>query len=535
MIQQTPDDTKSTEGVEELRRACEKVVTEAFTYCPVTYIEDGRLIVQGDRSGEYSAKLEKFNDAGVAAKTAMRLIPSLPLNKPKDHWLGAEDERTDNSLATRFIAHAGEDLRYVPPWRKWLVWDGRRFKLDEGSTLVLSKGRDFAKSLWHELAKFQAVNTDESLQDVVASYVKGSNRGNAIKTFLDLAKADRRVITEFESLNANPKLLNCLNGTYDLENGDFTAHLPTDLITQLANVRYEPGATCPKWEGAVDLIFDGDTDLVRYVRQMLGYSLSGDTGEHILPIAWGKGNNGKSTIWNTVLELAGDYGTLANDSLLLGDKNSHPTDKAQLYQKRIVAISEPEQGSQMRESRVKELTGDSFITARRMREDFWTFRRTHTFWLSTNHLPRVKGTDTGIWRRIKLIPFKVNLSDKVDPIKDFHLWLAEYEGPGILNWLLAGYHDYQANGFVEPVSVREAGETYKGDEDHVGRFVDECCQIGEPLSVGASKLYDAYKRWGGHWSATAFGKEMSERYTKQRTNRGNVYSGIAERFSSSAV
>ena len=108
------------------------------------------------------------------------------------------------------------------------------------------------------------------------------------------------------------------------------------------------------------------------------------------------------------MDVLGDYASLANDELLMGEKQNHPTEKAALYQKRFVAISEPERSSKLRESRVKELTGDRMITARRMHEDFWTFSRTHTFWLSTNHLPRINGTDEGIWRRVKLIPFSVD-------------------------------------------------------------------------------------------------------------------------------
>ena len=168
-----------------------------------------------------------------------------------------------------------------------------------------------------------------------------------------------------------------------------------------------------------------------------------------------------------------------------------------------------------------------------MREDFWVFRRSHTFWLSTNHLPRVSGTDEGIWRRIKLIPFEVDLRDKVDPIPDFHMVLAKEEGPGILNWLLDGYRQYvQQGGFDEPEAVKRSGDTYRRNQDDLGEFIEECCVVGDGY-YGASKyLYETYQAWGGKWSKTAFGRAMGDRYEKDVPTAGEfrrqtMYHGIA--------
>lgn len=168
-------------------------------------------------------------------------------------------------------------------------------------------------------------------------------------------------------MNEHPLLLNLQNGIFNLTSGELEPHYQECLLTQIANVEFQKNATCPQWSAAIELIFDRDKELIRYVQQLFGYSLSGDTGEHILPIAYGSGCNGKSFIWNVVFELTGEYAGLANDSLLMGMKDNHPTEKAFLYQKRFVPISEPEQSSKLRESRVKELTGDGTITARRMK------------------------------------------------------------------------------------------------------------------------------------------------------------------------
>ena len=129
-------------------------------------------------------------------------------------------------------------------------------------------------------------------------------------------------------------------------------------------------------------MFGGDQALIDYIQRVFGYSISGDCGEAILPIALGGGENGKSTIWNPIIEIMGDYGYVAPESLIMGDGQEHPTSMASLMGKRVVCVQEPQKGVRLNEARVKDLTGDQVVTARRMREDFWTFRRTHTFWIS---------------------------------------------------------------------------------------------------------------------------------------------------------
>lgn len=328
------------------------------------------------------------------------------------------------------------------------------------------------------------------------------------------------------------------NGTIDLTTGELRPHDPADRITQLAPVEYDPDAECPKWLETLELVFDGAHDLIGYVQKLLGYSISGDTGEHILPLCYGSGNNGKSTIWNPVLELLGDYAALGNESLLLGDKHSHPTEIAFLYQKRFLPISEPEHGVRLRESRVKELTGDRTITARRMKEDFWSFTRTHTFWISTNHLPPIRGRDEGIWRRVKLIPFTVDLSNKVKPIKGFDRWLVQNEGPGILAWLVRGFMAYQREGLIEPEAVTERTQKFRDDSDPLGDFLAEYCEIDDGMVATASELFEAYsspEKFGGKWTKAAFGRAMAERFKKDRPTSGEyrsktIYHGIAVKW-----
>lgn len=442
--------------------------------------------------------------------------------------------QTDTANAARFADLHDRQVLFVPPWGKWLSWDGSRWADDSG-TGVQQRAVRYAVSLWDCLPTMSLRLSRNEFNALVA-FIRSTNQSPRIASFLKLAQSRENLVCPVEELNSDPMLLNVVNGTIDLSTGKLRPHNPADRLTQVTKVAYDSEAKCPKWEETLRLIFDGDLELIGYVQRLLGYSLSGSTGEHILPIAYGKGNNGKSTVWNTIAELLGDYASLANEELLLGDKSNHPTERAALYQKRFVAVSEPAQGAKLKESRVKELTGDRLITARRMGEDFWSFERTHTFWLSSNHLPRVSGTDEGIWRRIKLIPFVVNLKDKVKPIPDFDKWLVKHEGRGILAWLVRGFLDYQKNGLVEPACVTAAVQKYQAESDVLGDFLAEHTVAEDGAQALASDLYGKYVEWGGKWSTTAFGNEMGERFEKTKSRlrdatRGKtVYRGLRLRL-----
>jgi putative DNA primase/helicase len=439
-----------------------------------------------------------------------------------------KSDQTENAMAVEFIDGNQTKLRYVPSWKKWLAWDGKRWKVDVDQSRTTRLARRLVRNYWDRLL----ANQTEKQQKEWADFCRWANRKTTIENVVSLARCDARTTIDHELLNQNIYSLNLQNGTLDLSTWEFRDHRQTDSITQIASVAYDPKAQCPKWRAFIDLIFGSDDEAKRYIQALLGYSCSGDVGEHILPICYGSGANGKSTLWNAIVELLGDYAMLAPSKLLLGTTNEHDTVIASLYQRRLVAISEPDEGSKLREARVKELTGDEQITARRMREDYWSFRRTHKFWLSTNHLPQINGTDEGIWRRIKLIPFRVDLRLVTEPIPDYHKLLVGEEGPGILNWLLDGFKDWRANGFIEPKSVIDETRSYRGSSDELGRFISDCCEVSPELVASSSELFEAYRNWGGQQSQTRFSTSMQSRFncatrTFGRFRNKRVFEGCA--------
>ncbi len=428
--------------------------------------------------------------------------------------LTAVEHRTDNQLATSFVDRCHESVRFVTSWNKWLVWDGRRWQVDDTGALVLRLARGFAQSLWDpftDLAK-RGIGRDEL--STLRCFCSKSNGNGGIVAFLNLARSDFRIAIHHEQLNSQVNLINFMNGTLDLNDGELYPHSQDHHLTQLSPVKFDAKAACPKWLETINLVFDGNQELIRYVQQLLGYSISGECGEAILPICYGSGCNGKSTIWNTITGVLGaDYAGTVNSSLLLGRRHDgHPTELAQLYGQRFVAVSEPEAGARLKESLVKELTGDSVIKARRMREDFWQFKRTHMFWMASNHLPRIVGDDQGIWRRVKLIPFTVDIRNKTKPIPNLHDWFIENEGSGILNWLIEGYRDYRKNGFAEPECVKVATKDYRHQEDELEQFLAETCIVEPGRVCKAVELYNAYRNWGGKMSKVMFGKTMKSRF-----------------------
>lgn len=450
-------------------------------------------------------------------------------SRPIVNLLEDVSRRTDNGNATAFITAFGHVVRYVPTWRKWLVWDGKRWRMDDDSSAVTDLARRFAYALWDELARI-ASGLGKQLS-AVASFVRSTNQNHGIESMLSLARCDQRIVVQHDQLNANPYFLNALNGTIDLVTGALHPHSPQDHITQLARTKFDADADAVEWKKTITLIFDGDQELIRYCQQLLGYSVSGDIGEAILPICYGSGANGKSTVWNAIVELLGDYGFVAPSKLLMGSSNEHATEVASLYQKRLVCIAEPEQNAKLREARVKELTGDATITARRMREDFWSFDRTHKFWMASNHLPQIQGGDEGIWRRVKLIPFTVDLRQRIEPKPNFHKWLVENEGPGILNWLIEGFRDYRENGFIEPQTVKNATGGYREQSDQLGQFIADRCIIEPSACVSSNELYRQYEDWGGQLSQTKFSMEMATRFKKEKRTFGpyrmkQVFEGI---------
>ncbi len=306
------------------------------------------------------------------------------------------------------------------------------------------------------------------------------------------------------------------------------------MASALAPVAFDEGAACPLWESTLDRIFDGDLDLIGFWQRLCGLCFTGLATEQILPILYGTGANGKSTILGVLLGLLGpDYAVMAPPGLLIQHRgDQHPTERAILYGKRLVVDMESGEGARLNETMVKQLTGSDRISARRMREDFWTFEPTHKLMLCTNHRPEIRETKNAIWRRIKLVPFNVAIPEE-EQTKDLPAQLKN-ESAGILNWCIRGCLDWQTRGLGGSRAIDSATEGYRTEEDILGQWFRERCILDAGVREKSRNLYDDLRNHAegsaeGKWSQKRFGVAMSERGFQRYTNNGTWYLGIALR------
>jgi putative DNA primase/helicase len=398
---------------------------------------------------------------------------------------------TDGGNADRLIALHGNHLRHVAVWRKWCCWDGCRWRIDYGDRLTLGRARDVVP----HLIRLAARVGDKKQRKALLGFAERTESSRGLRALTDVAASAASVRLDHETLDADPWLLNLTNGTLDLRTGELCEHRPDDLLTMLAGTTFAANASAPCFETFIAQVLP-DVDVRTYVQCRLGGALVGEIRDHELNIAYGEGANGKTTLFNIVGSVLGDYAVVAPKTLLIASRHEHhPTDRTTLFRRRLAYAGEIAEGAYLNEALVKELTGGDRITGRRMREDFWSFNPTHKLWLFANHLPHVSGSDRAIWRRVRVIPFQVTIPERD---QDPHLAdkIVSDEGPGVLAWLLDGVRAWQS-GMSPPRAGLLATETYRHGEDTAERFVTDELAI-DPDGTGslyASELWETHRQW----------------------------------------
>lgn len=410
---------------------------------------------------------------------------------------GGHYRLTDMGNAERLVARFGDDLRWCAAWGCWLVWTGSRWRRDEtGEAERLAKKAVLA--IYREAA-YLAESQDERARELakkVADHAKSSERSERINAMLKLARSEPGIAVTPDMLDADVWLFNTMTGTLDLRTFELRDHDRLDLITKLSPVTFNPEAACPVYDAFIRRIMHDDDDLIEYLERLLAWCLTGDIRHHVLPIFYGGGANGKSSLLDVVLFILAEYGCPAPDSLITArHADEHPTETARLAGMRLAAASETEEGRKLRVGLVKRLTGDEHLTGRYMRCDYFTFKRTFKIILCTNNRPRVSENTAAIWRRVKLIPFTVTIPEhEQDPDLPNKL---KAEASGILARLVRACRRWRDSGFdlAEPDVVRQATEEYQADEDTLGEFIETNCILAEWAKVSRSDLWEAYQRW----------------------------------------
>jgi P4 family phage/plasmid primase-like protien len=477
---------------------------------------------------------EASGSHGVASDRALGTDDELQAEPGDDLCPESPENRTDLANARRFCRLHGKNFRYVAPWKKWLQWDGTRWRLDES----LAVQRAF-RGVLAELFTIAGEARDNEAMRYACSSAKLRDFNAAIS----LAQSEPGTPLSPSCLDQEPWLLNCANGTVDLRTGELRSQRRDDFLTALAPTAFDRNATSDAWNRFLESTFGGSRPMIEFIQRWFGYCLTGVVSEQQLPVFWGQGANGKSTLLNAVQDVVGrDYATAGARDLLLSKRgDSHPTELADLFGKRLIVCAEADEGRALAEGQLKQLTGGDRIKARRMREDFWEFEPTHKLLMVTNHLPRVRGDDPAIWRRLLLVPFGQRFwnpdggetgPEELRQDKDLQAKLRA-EREGILAWLVHGCLEWQRIGLSPPPEVQAATQDYKSREDRIGAFLEECCTVSPTHRVRAGVLFEVYKAWCDRlaetpYTGTRFGTLISQRFEKGRKN-GVWYMGIGLR------
>jgi putative DNA primase/helicase len=416
----------------------------------------------------------------------------------KRRVVSSEEEVTEDSVALAFSHRFGESLKYDHHAGSWYQWDGARWKRNETKLAF-----HFCRQVCRQMA----------------NNAKGMLTAKAAGAVERLCQNDPMHAVTNSTWDADPLLLGTPDGTVDLKTGRLSTSNPAQHITRLTSC--SPIDKPPeRWLAFLDDATRGDKEMQTYLQRIAGYCLTGLTTEHSLFFIYGPGGNGKSVFLNVLVHILNEYAAPAPmDTFTKSKFNGHPTELAMLKGPRLVTASETEEGKAWAESRIKSLTGGDAITARFMRQDFFTFTPQFKLLFAGNFQPSVSSNDPAMRRRVNMLPF-VNRPTKPD--KDLEAKLLE-EAPQILNWMIQGCLDWQSDGLARPKSVVEATKEYFMENDVLGRWLHENCSKSETaweLPTPVFKSWSEFARDNGEEVGTSV--SLAARLKKIGISKGKV-------------
>lgn len=479
---------------------------------------------------------------------------------------------TDLGNAERFRFRHGHRFRFCRELG-WFAWDGRRWDLlseekdrtpgevlhavfetvrairNEADLVADSGIKEEAESPADEKTRLDFIVQIKGTKanpifvyfsDKLRDHAKSSEGASRLGCVANLAKAFADIAVEAEAMDADRMAINVLNGTLRLvRSGDewsiqIKPHDPGDLISKIADVAYKPKAASPLYDAFLERV-QPDADMRRFLHQWGGLSATGDISDHAMAFFHGQGRNGKSTWVDSIAWMLGDYAmTIKFDTFLVQGKQqsagSAPTpDLARLPGVRFLRASEPEKGAKLNEALIKEVTGGEPITARHLNKAFFDFLPSFKLTSQGNHRPKITGNDDGIWARVKLVPWAVQIPK---PERDRKLpEKLKGEASGIFNRILEGLLDWRTNGLIEPEAVTEATRKYREASDQLGRFLAECTVQEEDGRARSSHLFALFQIWSkadgaAEWSPVGFSKALEDRGFEKTHSNGVYWLGL---------
>ena len=481
------------------------------------------------------------------SENLQNIVGQISDNSLSDKILNAleNNQEGDGNL---YIELFKDILVYDHSEQQWYKYNGKHWQKDaiDGAFALIRKVVDLYGEELQRQAKLR-VEAARSCNDV--QVINAAKKEKEIeKRITDLqTEPRRRKVLKFaaagpdslgidgQERDQNPMFFACSNGVIDLNNGQFRAGLPTDYIRTAPPIEWKGINTpAPIFTKSLFEIFDGNEELISYIQRLFGYGITGLTVDHILPIFWGQGRNGKGVLLETISHVMGPLAACFQTEVILkqnfSKSSSSPTpDIMALKGKRLVWSSETGDGRYLNEDKVKTLSGGDTLTGRFLYSNKEDFKPTHKMILLTNFKPHLSGEDYAIWHRVHLVPFRISFVDEPQFENErernpYLLAALKKEDSGILAWLVRGCLEWQKNGLNPPDIVRVANAEYRFEEDIFGHFLRDCCFRSPDAETQASALYKIYLKWckiNRHqpYSSTRFGLTMSKRFEKIKKDR----------------
>lgn len=474
-----------------------------------------------------------------------------PDRKPEKRSSLRLDEYSDVAQAELFCDEYGDVVRYSKATRflkySGSVWEESDLKAQRLAQVLTDRQLKEARALiWSARKKMdkeiEKDNPDNAIMAAQKAALKAAEqirkdvikRRTSQRIMATLTEAAPRLEVDTKLLDHDGFLLNTPGGTVDLRTGQMRAHDPEDYCTKMTTVA--PGA-----EGAevfnefLDQITCNDADLKRYLQEISGEFAIGEVKREELFIVTGEGGNGKSTFFNLLFKVFGDYaGMLSSDVLITGSRKNKSPELAELRGKRMILAAELDEGTRLDAGIVKRLASTDPIRAEKKFKDPFDFIPSHSVILYTNHLPRVGARDSGTWDRLRVIPFNARFRNTQNEIKDYASVLFDQCGGAVLSWIIEGARRFIENGFKieQPECVKQAIEEYRKENDWLSAFLEERCLVSFQYREAAGELYRNYRLYcssmGDFARSSAEFKKALEGVgiEHKKTKAGMIYRGV---------
>lgn len=469
---------------------------------------EGGKFAQGTRNDALTREAGKLRACGLGAEALLAALrdinarkcdPPLPESevatiagsigkRPEKGKVSADfSKRPYDELwnADLFYKMNAEDVRFCAKMKVWFFWRDNVWVPDE-VLKIRYRGRQVVEQIYKM--------AEESRDTDMFKHAKRSATNSQIKSFLEIASSHTDIAVRADDFDYTQEFLNCSNGIINMNTGEVKPHDRNMLMTKITSVPYIPGTACPTWLRVLDMAFCGHQDTVDWMQRAIGYAISGSMAEQAMFVMHGPGMNGKSTILKTLVRIFGSYAQNASPETFLEQPTGRNlNDIARMKGARFITTSETPEGKKLSEARVKQLTSDDPITGRFLFSEEFDFVPTGKIFMATNHKPRLTGTDKGIKRRLKMIPFRHIITDEEkDPKLDEKLKL---EDIGIMAWIIEGNRLWRENGLGTCQDVEEYTEEFFEESDFIGEYINECCVVGNAFSVKSDQLWKDFCEW----------------------------------------